>query len=150
MSGITPYLQVSNTNDAIAWYTKVFDARETRSRLVTPDGICMNAEIEINGTILMLADEMPSIGSLSPKTMNGTSVVLDLHVEDSDKVFNAALDSGAEEIFPIADQFYGDRAGRIRDPFGHHWIIATKIRDVPGEDMLAAFDTIFGSRNQQS
>ena len=143
MLGITAYLQVRDTDRAIAWYAQVFAAREVRARLVTPDGTCMNAEIEIESTRLMLADEMPSIGSSSPETLAATSVVLNLHVSDADTVFQAALDAGAEQVFPIADQFYGDRAGRIRDPFGHHWIIATLIRDVSEDEMVAAFKSMF-------
>ncbi len=144
MRGITAYLQVANTGDAIAWYERVFDAKEIRARLVAPDGTCMNAEIEIAGTRLMLADEMPSIGSTSPTSLKGTSVVLDLHVADSDTVFRRAIEEGAQEIYPLADQFYGDRAGRIRDPFGHHWIIATRLKDVSEQEMLAAFKAMFG------
>ncbi len=143
MRGITPYLQVAKTGEAIGWYERAFGAKEIRARLVAPDGTCMNAEIEIEGAKIMLADEMPSIGSQSPENMSGTSVVLNLHVADADAVFQSALDEGAEEIFPIADQFYGDRAGRVRDPFGHHWIIATRIRDVPEEEMLNAFAAMF-------
>ena len=143
MKGITPYLQVTRTSDAIAWYEEVFAAKEIRARLVAPDGTCMNAEIEIEGTRIMLADEMPSIGSSSPDTLKGTSVVLDLHVANADDVFKTALDAGAEQVYPIADQFYGDRAGRIRDPFGHHWIIATRIQEVPEDEMLAAFNAMF-------
>jgi len=143
MRGITPYLQVTKTGDAISWYEQVFGANEVRERLVAPDGTCMNAEIEIEGTRIMLADEMPKIGSSSPATLNGTSVVLDLHVADSDAVFQRALAAGAEEIYPLADQFYGDRAGRVRDPFGHHWIIATRLRDVPDAEMIAAFRAMF-------
>lgn len=143
MLGITPYLQVKKSDEAIAWYTRVFDAKEVRARLVAPDGTCMNAEIEIAGTRLMLADEMPSIGSSSPATLAGTSVVLDLHVDDADLVFQRALEAGATEVYPLADQFYGDRAGRLRDPFGHHWIIATRIREVPEAEMVAAFDAMF-------
>ena len=115
MRGITPYLQVTNTAEAIAWYEQVFGAKEVRARLVAPDGTCMNAEIEIEGTRLMLADEMPHIGSTSPASLEGTSVVLDLHVADSDVMFQKALGAGAEEIYPLADQSYGDRAGRVRD-----------------------------------
>lgn len=144
MRGITPYLQVTNTAEAIAWYEQVFGAREVRARLVAPDGTCMNAEVEIEGTRLMLADEMPSIGSTSPATLEGTSVVLDVHVTDADAVFQRALDAGAEEIYPLADQFYGDRAGRVRDPFGHHWIIATRIREIPEDELVAAFQAMFG------
>ncbi len=143
MRGIIPYLQVTNTGEAIAWYERVFGAREVRSRLVAPDGKCMNAEIEIEGTRLMLADEMPSIGSASPATLTGTSVVLDLHVANADAVFERALEAGAAEVYPLADQFYGDRAGRVRDPFGHHWIIATRVRDVPEDEMVAAFQAMF-------
>lgn len=143
MRGITAYLQVADTGKAISWYANVFDAREVRARLVSPDGKCMNAEIEIGGTRLMLADEMPSIGSKSPASLDGTSVVLNLHVADADATFEKALDAGGEQIFPLADQFYGDRAGRVRDPFGHHWIIATRLREVPEEEMVAAFEAMF-------
>jgi len=144
MRGVTAYLQVPNTDEAITWYERVFAARELRTRLVAPDGTCMNAAIEIEGTHLMIADESPNNGSLSPKTLEGTTVVLNLHVEDADMVFNKALEAGAEEIFPLADQFYGDRAGRLRDPFGHHWIIATRQREVSDQDMLKAFQAMFG------
>ncbi len=143
MKGITAYLQVANTGEAIAWYSRILGARETRARLVAPDGTCMNAEIEVEGTRVMLADEMPNVGSSSPATLGGTSVVMNLHVSDVDAVFAAALEAGAEEIFPVADQFHGDRAGRLRDPFGHHWLIATHQRDVPEDEMVAAFHALF-------
>ncbi|MTH99698.1 VOC family protein [Roseibium sp. RKSG952] len=143
MEGIIPYLQVSGTGDAISWYETVFSAREVRSRLVAPDGTCMNAEIEIGGTRLMLADEMPKIGSSSPRTLNATTVVLNLHVPDADTVLQKAIDCGAEEIYPLENQFYGDRAGRIRDPFGHHWIIATRMEEVSDTEMLSRFHALF-------
>ena len=143
MRGIMAYLQFTNSGEAIAWYERVFGAKEVRARLVAPDGTCMNAEIEIEGTRLMLADEQPSVGSSSPSSLGGTSVVMNLHVADADAVFRRALDAGAEQIFPLGDQFYGDRAGRVRDPFGHHWIIATRVRDVPEDEMVAAFQKMF-------
>jgi len=141
--GITPYLQVTDTSDAISWYQRVFGATEVRSRLVSPDGTCMNAEIEIEGTRVMLSDEMPSIGSMSPASLSGTSVVLDLHVANADATFRRAIEGGAEEIYPLADQFYGDRAGRVRDPFGHHWIIATRVKEISDQEMVAAFEAMF-------
>ena len=141
--GVTPYLQVSNSGDAIAWYELVFGATEVRSRLVSPDGTCMNAEIDVAGSRVMLADEMRDVGSMSPANLNGTSVVLTLHVPDADAVFSRALTAGAEEIYPLADQFYGDRVGRIRDPFGHHWIIATRLRKVSDSEMVEAFQAMF-------
>jgi PhnB protein len=143
MRGIIPYLQVTSTGEAIAWYERVFGAKEVRARLVAPDGTCMNAEIEIEGTRLMLADEMPSIGSRSPASLGGTSVVLDLYVADADETFARALEAGAEQVYPLADQFYGDRAGRVRDPFGHHWIVATRLREIPEAEMVAAFRALF-------
>lgn len=143
MRGVTPYLQVTNTGEAIAWYQRVFGAKEVRARLVAPDGTCMNAELEIEGTRVMLSDEMPDVGSNSPLTLESTTVVLDLHVPDVDTVFSKALEAGATQIYPLADQFYGDRAGRVRDPFGHHWIIATHVRDVTDEEMVAAFEKMF-------
>ena len=147
MRGITAYLQVEKTDEAISWYEKVFHAKETRARLVSPDGCCMNAEIEIEGTRIMISDGMPKIGSMSPVKLEGTSVVLNLHVVDSDAVFQKALSAGAIEIYPLADHFYGDRAGRVRDPFGHHWIIATKIREVSEPEMMAAFQSMFHNKD---
>ncbi|MEM1024197.1 MAG: VOC family protein [Myxococcota bacterium] len=144
MKGLTPYLQVNSCAEAIPWYVQVFGAREVRKRLVAPDGTCMNAEIELQGSRLMLADEMPKIGSVSPAALDATSVVLNLHVADADVVFARALQAGAKEIFPLADQFYGDRAGRVRDPFGHQWIIATHLREVPEDEMFRAFHAMFG------
>lgn len=144
MRGVMAYLQVTNTAEAIAWYKKVFGAQEHRARLVAPDGTCMNAEVEIEGTTVMIADENRSVGSASPGSLDATTVVLDVHVEDADATFRKALDAGAEEIYPLADQFYGDRAGRVRDPFGQHWIIATRLREVPEDEMLAAFNAMFG------
>jgi PhnB protein len=136
-----------DTDAAIAWYCRVFGAEEVRARLIAPDGTCMNAEIRIGDERLMLADEMPSVGSISPEGRDGTSVVLNLHVEDVDAVFQRAVDAGAEVVFPLADQFYGDRSGRIRDPFGHAWILATRQREVPEAEMLAAFQSLFGGES---
>ncbi|MEO0971601.1 MAG: VOC family protein [Pseudomonadota bacterium] len=145
MQSLTPYLQMADSAKAIAWYSRVFDAVETRKRLIAPDGKCMNAEIELHGARIMMADEMPDVGSGSPGRLGATSVVLNLRVADADAVFARALEAGAETVFPLADQFYGDRAGRIRDPFGHHWIIATRLREVPDEEMQAAFKAMFGA-----
>lgn len=145
MAQLTAYLMVKNSALAIDWYRKVFGAQEHRARLVAPNGCCMNAEICIGDTRIMVADEMPQRGSVSPEGSSGTSVVLNLHVDNADACFQRALDAGATQIFPLADQFYGDRAGRIRDPFGHAWIIATRQRDVPEAETLAAFHQLFGA-----
>jgi len=143
VTGLTPYLQVNDCNTAIDWYVRVFSARETRTRLIAPDGSCMNAEIEIEGTRVMLADEMPSIGSVSPQSLGGSSVVLSLHVKDVDRVFSEALKADAVEVIPVADQFHGDRAGRLRDPFGHHWIVATQMNVLSDAEIVAGFQQLF-------
>lgn len=105
----------------------------------------MNAEVEIEGTAIMLADAMPKIGSQSPAALGATTVVLDLHVEDAAATWARAIEAGATEVFPLAEQFYGDLAGRVRDPFGHHWIIAQRLREVPDDEMVAAFEAMFGA-----
>lgn len=116
------------------------DAEEVvRRRLEQPELF----DGDVHPLQVLVADEMPKIGSTSPATLEGTSVVLDLHVANADVVFGRALDAGATEIYPLADQFYGDRARRVRDPFGHHWIIATRLREVPEEEMVAAFKAMF-------
>jgi PhnB protein len=89
----------------------------------------------------MLAEENPSYNR-SPQTLNGTSVVLNVHVPNVDEVFTQAVNAGASVIFPVKDQFYGDRSGRIQDPFGHMWILSTAIKDLSPEEMQAQFDAM--------
>ena len=143
MRGLMPYLQVSRSADAIDWYCRVFRAHETRARLVAPDGAIMNAELEIEGTRIMISDAMETIGSLSPEGLPGTTVVLNLHVDDVDAVYRTAIEAGAMEVYPPADQFYGDRAGRLRDPFGHCWIIATSLRTLSDPELVSAFEALY-------
>ncbi|HEY0794647.1 MAG TPA: VOC family protein [Acidisarcina sp.] len=134
---ITPYLIIDGASAAIDYYTKVFGATEVL-RMPAPDGRIMHAEIQIGTSRLMLADEHPKIGAYAPAHFNGTPVHLMLYVEDVDGVFAKAVEEGAKVERPLADQFYGDRTGGIIDPYGHHWYLATHIKDVSMEDMQAA------------
>lgn len=133
---ITPYLIVDGAAAAIAYYEKVFNATEVL-RMPGPDGRIMHAEIQIGTSRLMLADEHPAIGAYAPAHFKGSPLHLMLYVEDVDSVFAKAVAEGAAVERPLADQFYGDRTGGIIDPFGHHWYLATHIKDVSPEEMNA-------------
>jgi PhnB protein len=132
-SALTPMLAVRDAARAIDWYKKIFDATEN-TRLTDPNGTIAHAELRVGDSIFMLAEEHPDYNR-SPETLGGTSVILNLYVEDVDTLERVAIEAGARSIFPVADQFYGDRAGRIQDPFGHMWIISKHIKDVTPEEM---------------
>ena len=124
---ITPYLIVKGGAKALEFYARAFGAVE-RERMQEPGGKVRHAEI-------MLADEHPEIGALSPETVGGTPISLHLYVEDVDTVVAAAVAAGARLTRPVADQFYGDRVGGLTDPFGHHWSIATHKEDLTREEL---------------
>jgi PhnB protein len=130
----TPYLIVKDAARALEFYKKAFNARELY-RLDMPGGKVGHAEFEIGNSRLMLADEFPEMGARGPETLGGTPVSLLLYVEDVDAFFKQALAAGGQEERPVKDQFYGDRAGTLRDPFGHRWTIATNKEEVPPEEM---------------
>jgi PhnB protein len=121
---VTPYLILSGAGEAIAFYEKALGAEEIM-RLADPSGTVHHAEIRIGDSRIMLADEHPEIGALSPKTVGGSPVSIHLYVEDVDRAVERAVAAGAKLVRPVADQFYGDRVGGIEDPFGYRWFIAT-------------------------
>ena len=131
---VTPYLYLRGAAGAIEFYKSVFGAAEIM-RMRGPDGRIMHAELKIGDSIVMLADENPSMGIMSPQTIGGFSGGLHLYVEDADAVIRKAVESGAKQLHPIKNQFYGDRSGTLLDPFGHMWSVATHIEDVPPEEM---------------
>lgn len=133
-ASVTPYLIIQGASEAIEFYENVFDATE-RMRLPRPDGKVAHAEIEIDGSVIMLADECPERGAKSPQTIGGTPVCLHLYVTDVDEVFANALAAGAEQIKPVENQFYGDRSGMFSDPFGHHWNVTTHVEDVSPDEL---------------
>ncbi len=131
---ITPYLHVDRAAEAIDYYREVFGAEE-RMRMARPDGRVGHAELSIGDSVVMVSDEHPEMGVLSPKAVGGTPVTLSIYVEDVDETFARALGSGAIELRAVQDQFYGDRSGQLEDPFGHRWSVHTHIEDVSPEEM---------------
>jgi PhnB protein len=125
---------VDGASDAIKFYIEVLGASE-RMRMPAPDGKIGHAEIEIGDSVIMLADEFPDMGVRGPKAFGGSPVMLTVYVENVDDVFGRALNAGATSVRPVENQFYGDRAGRFEDPFGHQWHVATHVEDVPPEEM---------------
>lgn len=131
---LTPYIIVKGADAAIRFYEKVFGAKES-FRLADPNGHVGHAELSIGDGQLMLADESPSFGALSPPTIGGTAVKLHIYVDDVDAVVKRAEAAGATVLRPVQDQFYGDRSGMIVDPFGHQWFIGTRKENVSPEEM---------------
>jgi PhnB protein len=131
---ITPYLIVKGGANAIEFYKKAFGATEL-FRMADPQGKVGHAEIKIGDSPIMLADEHPEMGYAGPLTIGGTPVSLLIYVDDVDVVFPQALSAGGEQLKPLQDQFYGDRSGTLKDPFGHVWTVATHKEDVSPEEM---------------
>ncbi|CAN7500463.1 VOC family protein [Variovorax sp. LjRoot290] len=128
------YLCVNDTAAAIAYYGEVFGARE-KFRLTEPSGRIGHAELDFDGATLMLSDEFPEYGILGAKAIGATAVTIHLHVDDADAVIERALKAGATLEIPIQDQFYGERSGSFRDPFGHRWNVGHSIEEVSTDEM---------------
>ena len=131
---VTPYLIVRGAAKAIDYYKQVFGATEIM-RMLDPSGKIGHAELKIGDSPIMLADEFPEMGYLSPEGRGGTPVSLMLYVPDVDATVEKAVATGASVVKAVADQFYGDRNGTITDPFGHVWTISTHKEDVSVEEM---------------
>jgi len=131
---VTPYLALRDCASALAFYERAFGAVKLL-QLDTPQGKIAHAEIRIGDSLLMLSDEAPDWGNRSPQTLGGSSVHLMVYVPDVDAAFAKALAAGGTEVRPLADQFYGDRSGTLRDPFGYQWTMSTHIEDVAEDEM---------------
>ena len=126
---ITPQLAVKGVAGAIEWYTKALGAHELL-RNAAPDGqTIMHSELLLVDSRFFVVDEFPD-SMQSPATLGGASITLHLYVRDVDSIFNRAIEAGATVLMPVADQFWGDRYGILRDPFGHRWSIASRIEDL--------------------
>ena len=141
---ITPSIVVSDARQAINFYQRAFGAQQ-RELFVGPGGCVMHAEVQVGNSILMLCDEMPQMGCLSPASLKGSSASLYLYVENADAAFARAVQAGATVIMPVGDMFWGDRMGQVQDPFGFRWSLATHTQDLTpaqikerGEQFLAA------------
>jgi PhnB protein len=139
MTSLTPYICCQNAPEAIEFYKTVFGARETM-RLAEPSGKIGHAEVEIGGSMLMISDEYPDHDALSPPSVGGTPVKLHLYVEDADAVVARAVAAGAKVIRPVEDQFYGDRSGAIRDPFGHVWFVSMRKEALTADEVQRRYD----------
>lgn len=131
---VYPYLRIRGCDAAIAFYAKAFGAQEL-FRLAEPSGRIGHAELKIGPATLMLSDEYPENGISGPQTLGGTSFSIHLHVDDVDAVFARAVEAGATVVRPLQNQFYGERSGTVRDPFGHEWLLGGHIEDVTPEEM---------------
>ena len=132
---VTPHLVIKGAGKAIDFYKKAFGAEEL-FRMPGPDGtsVC-HAELQIGNSRVFLADECAEMGVFSPAKYNGSPVTIHLYVEDCDKVFKQATAAGATVTMPLTDMFWGDRFGKLKDPFGHDWSVATHKEDVPPQEM---------------
>ena len=137
MHSVTPHLVCAGAAEAIEFYKKAFGAVE-QARLPGPQGKLMHAMIRIGDSAVMLVDEMPEWGALGPKSLKGSSVTIHLYVDDADAFVARAVKAGAKVTMPVADMFWGDRYGKLEDPFGHHWSVGTHVRDVSMEEMQQA------------
>ncbi|OAM91279.1 VOC family protein [Termitidicoccus mucosus] len=140
---VTPYLTLKNAAEGIAFYKQVFGAKELL-RFAAKDGTVGHAEIQVGDSRIMLSDEFSDYGALGPKTLGGTPVSLMVYVEDADALFDRAVAAGAKVLMPMTDEFYGDRCGKVEDPFGHKWMLATHKEDVPAAELNARGEKLFG------
>lgn len=141
-NSINCYLNIKNCNGAIEFYKKAFGAQE-KLRLLMPDGKIAHAEIEIEGSLVMMGEENPEWGTRSPISLGGSPITLSIYVKNVDEAFKRALDAGAKEVMPVKNQFYGDKTGQVLDPFGFKWHLATHIEDVDQKEMQSRMDQLF-------
>lgn len=140
---LTPYITVVDAGAALEFYRDAFGASETGPRLTAPDGSIVHTEFRIGTATVMMSEHNPDFGTAEPRSLGGTPVRLALEVEDADAVVEAAERAGAKVLIPVADQFYGYRAGRIEDPFGHVWVISQLLESLSREEMQRRLDEMF-------
>jgi uncharacterized glyoxalase superfamily protein PhnB len=143
MHTVTPHLVCAGAADAIEFYKQAFNATDV-GRMVGPQGKLIHAMIRIGDSSVMLVDEFPEWRSLGPKSLKGSPVTIHLYVEDVDAFVKRAVAAGAKMTMPLDDMFWGDRYGKLEDPFGHQWSVATHIRDVSPEEMRQAVQKMGG------
>jgi PhnB protein len=145
---VTPYLTVRGAADAIEFYKRAFGARE-KERMRGADGkTIVHAELTIGDSVVMLSDEFPGMGSRAPQSLGGSTGYLFLYVPDVDAAFKRAVDAGATVAMPLTDMFWGDRFGKVADPFGHVWGMATHKEDVAPDEMARRQQAFVASMGQ--
>jgi uncharacterized glyoxalase superfamily protein PhnB len=146
---VTPSLMVGGAAKAIDFYKKALGAEELM-RFPGPDGRIMHAEIRIGDSVIMLGDEMPEQGAKGPKSFGGTPVTFFIYGENVDAAWKRAVDAGAKPIMPLADQFWGDRAGCIEDPFGHQWWLAQRVQELSPDEVRKNAEAFFSQMQPAS
>jgi PhnB protein len=133
---LTPRLVLRDSTKAIEFYRRAFGAEARGEPFVEPGGKVVHAEIRIGDSVVYLTDEGSDGNGIAPESLGGqVTTILALTVPDVDALWERAVDAGCEVIYPLADQFYGDRGGRLRDPFGHQWMLSTHIEDVDHDEL---------------
>lgn len=143
---LSAYLTVRGASAALEFYKKAFGATEL-CRLNMPGGKIAHGEFKIGDSIFMISDENPEWDSSSPEKLGGSPVTLHLYVADADCTFSDAIKAGAKETMPLANQFWGDRMGKVVDPFGHHWLIATHVEDVDPSEFQSRMEACFAPKS---
>jgi PhnB protein len=141
---VMPYLRIRGAAAAVEFYKKAFGAK--KRLLLTMGDRIGHAEIEIGGCVIMLSDEFPEMGIVGPKALNGTTISLNLYVADVDKAIAKAVAAGATVKRPATDEFYGDRAGQVEDPFGHVWMLHTRFEIVTPREMQKRLDKMIAEQ----
>lgn len=142
---LTPYLVVNNAADAIAFYQRAFGAELTMRLDIPGTQQVAHAELKLGSSHLMLSEENPQWNSVSPTTLGGSPLSLMFYVPDVDSAFARALEAGAVEVMPVQNQFYGDRSGTLKDPFGHIWTLGTHVEDVGLEELGQRMAAMFSA-----
>jgi PhnB protein len=143
MATLTPHLVVRDVTRAAEWYAQALGAQE-RSRIPLPGGKVLTIELTFGDSTVMIADELPERGIVSPLTLGGTYGALQIATDDVDTLWKRAVDAGAEVFHPLQDTFWGERHGQIIDPFGHRWGLSQHLRDVPPEEIAREAAKVFG------
>jgi PhnB protein len=145
---LTPFLTIRDAARAIEFYKQAFGAEE-RGVMKGPDGKIMHAELKIGDSIIMLSDEFPEFGAKSPESIGGSPMGLHIYIDGVDAAFDRAVKAGAIVEMPVMDQFWGDRYGRLKDPFGHKWSIATHTKDLSMDEMKHGMDEAMAKMSDQ-
>jgi uncharacterized glyoxalase superfamily protein PhnB len=145
--GLIPHLVCSPATEALEFYKKAFGAEET-GRMPGPDGRIMHAQMRIDGRCVFLADDFPEYcggKKHNPNALGGTPVTIHRYVKDCDAAMDRAVKAGATVVMPASDMFWGDRYGLVKDPFGHHWALATHVKDMTMDELIQAGKDAFAN-----
>lgn len=145
---VTPYMIIKDANSALEFYQLAFGAK-VQGALTTPDGTIMHGEFKIGDSHVMFAEENTEMGMLGPTALGGAAMSICLYVEDVDQVFAKAVEAGAKVLREMEDQFWGDRAGTVEDPFGHSWTLLSKIEEVSWSEVQSRFEQLYGNNPEQ-